>query len=148
MHKYARKLVRQRSFGFTMFELIIVMAIIAILAAIALPSYQRQIQKSRRTDAHNILMRVAAEQERFYTNFNQYAAALTGAPPAGLGFGATVDSEHGHYRVTLAVGAGNQTFTLTATPQGPQAVDLCGNLTLGNSDAKGFSGTEDNGDCW
>jgi type IV pilus assembly protein PilE len=136
-----------QSRGMTLIELMIVVGIVALLAAVALPSYNRQVQKARRTDGHNILLRVAAEQERFYTNFNQYAASLSGAPPAGLGF-TVATSENGHYIVTLAVGANNQTFTLTATPQGSQAEDACKNLTLGNSDAKGYSGNEDNGVCW
>lgn len=138
---------RRGSRGMTLIELMIVVGIVALLAAVALPSYNRQVQKSRRTDGHNALLRIAAEQERYYTNFNRYTANLTGAPPGGLGM-ASVNSEHDYYIVTAAVGAGNQTFTLTATPQDSQAADACANLTLGNSDAKGFSGTEDNGVCW
>ncbi len=148
MRMYSSKIAsRWRPRGFTLIELMVVVLVISILAAVALPSFNRQVQKTRRTDGHNILLRIAAEQERFYTNFNQYAATLNGAPPAGLGF-TNLNSENGHYTVTVVMGAGNQTFTLTATPQGSQTDDACANLTLGNSDAKGFSGTEDNGDCW
>lgn len=136
-----------RALGMTLIELMVVCLVVAILAAIALPSYNRQVQKSRRTDAHTALLRMAAEEERFYTNFNRYTSNLTGAPPAGLGMGG-VNSEHGYYTIAAVVGAGAQTFTLTATPQGSQAADVCANLTLGNSDAKGFSGTTDNGVCW
>jgi type IV pilus assembly protein PilE len=137
----------QRVRGMTLIELMIVVGIVALLAAVALPSYNRQVQKSRRTDGHNILLRIAAEQERYYTNFNRYTANLNAAPPGGLGMVSSV-SEHGYYVVTAAVGAGGQTFTLTGTPQNTQAADLCANLTLGNSDAKGYSGTEENGVCW
>ena len=148
MQRYASRMAsRREARGFTLIELLVVVLIVAILAAVALPSFNRQVQKTRRTDGHNILLRIAAEQERFFTNSNQYAATLNGAPPAGLGF-TTLTSENGHYLVTAAMGAGNQTFTLTATAQGTQVNDACGNLTLGNSDAKGFSGTQANGKCW
>lgn len=138
---------RQPAKGFTLIELMVVVLVVSILAAIALPSFNRQVLKSRRTDGHNVLMRVAAEQERFYTNFNRYAGDLSAARPAGLGMSA-LTSEHGYYSIAVAVGAGGQTFTLTATPLDSQAADTCGNLTLGNSDAKGFSGNQDNGVCW
>ncbi len=139
---------RRRSFGVTLIELMIVVGIVALLAAVALPAFNRQVQKARRTDGHNALMRIAAEQERFYTNFNRYTANLTAANPVGLGMG-TATSENGHYVVTAALGAGgDQTFLLTATPQESQAADACLNLTMGNSDARGFSGAETNGACW
>lgn len=138
---------RKRNLGITLIELMIVVGIVALLAAVALPGFNRQVLKSRRTDGHNALLRIAAEQERHYTSFNRYTSDLTGAPPAGLGMG-SLDSEHGYYTISAVVGAGNQTFTLTATPNDSQAADTCGNLTLGNSDAKGFSGDESNGICW
>lgn len=138
---------RKRNLGMTLIELMVVVGIVALLAAIALPGFNRQVMKGRRTDGHNLLMRIAAEQERYYTSFNRYTADLSSAPPAGLGMGAS-DSEHGYYTVAAVVGAGAQTFTLTATPNDNQVDDTCGSLTLGNSDAKGFSGDETNGVCW
>src|SRR5690606_11790491 len=59
--------------GFTLIELMIVVAIVAILAAIAYPSYINYIQRTRRADGHEMLMRMAAAQERYYTNYNHYA---------------------------------------------------------------------------
>jgi type IV pilus assembly protein PilE len=138
---------RKRNLGITLIELMVVVAIVAMLAAIALPGFNRQVMKSRRTDGHNLLLRIAAEQERYYTSFNRYTANLSAAPPAGLGMG-SLNSEHGYYTVAAVVGAGGQTFTLTATANDNQADDACGNLTLGNSDAKGFTGDESNGICW
>ncbi len=138
---------RKRNLGMTLIELMVVVAIVAMLAAIALPGFNRQVLKSRRTDGHNLLMRIAAEQERYYTSFNRYTADLSSAPPAGLGMGA-LNSEHGYYTVAAVVGVNSQTFTLTATPNNAQTDDACGNLTLGNSDAKGYSGDESNGVCW
>jgi len=147
MRMTAFKRTRKSNLGMTLIELMVVVAIVAMLAAIALPGFNRQVMKSRRTDGHNLLMRIAAEQERYYTSFNQYTANLSAAPPAGLGMGA-LNSEHGYYTVSAAVGVGGQTFTLTAAANDNQADDTCGDLTLGNSDAKGYSGDETNGVCW
>jgi type IV pilus assembly protein PilE len=135
------------SWGFTLIELLSVVLIIAVLAAIAFPSYTRQVQKSRRTDGHTLLMRIAAEQERYYTNFNRYTADLTGAPPAGLGL-SQITSENRFYTATAVVANANQTYQLTATPVGTQAVDYCGALTLSSSDQRTFAGNQDNGNCW
>ncbi len=134
-----------RKRGFTLIELVIVVAILAILAAIAVPAYQNYLMRSRRADGQEMLQRIASAQERFYTNRNQYTAALTTA--AGLNL-PTATSEGGHYTITVALGAGNQTYTLTATPTGVQASDYCANLTVNNVGAKGYSGTTSNGDCW
>lgn len=135
------KMFQRKIRGFTLIEMLIVIAIIAIIAAIALPSYNRYVEKSRRADGREVLMRVAAAQERFYTNRNSYAATL-----ADLSAGAA--SEGGYYTVGIALGAGDQTYTLTGTPAGPQVNDKCLNLTLTNAGIKGHSGDESNGDCW
>jgi type IV pilus assembly protein PilE len=136
--------------GFTLVELVIVVLIIAVLASLAVPAYQRYAQRTRRADAREMLMRIAAAQERFYTNYNRYAAAVTGAPPAGLGF-ASAASEKGYYTVVItAAGAAPQTYSLAAAPvagQGQQN-DKCGTISITNGGVKSFSGNENNGKCW
>ena len=102
--------------GFTLLELMIVVVIIAMLASFAVPAYQRYAQRARRADGKELLMRVAAAQERYYTNFNRYAASpLTAASSLGL---TTLTSERGYYTVDSANGASgnNQSYTLTVTP--------------------------------
>lgn len=129
--------------GFTLIELMIVVAIVAILAAIAYPSYTNYIQRTRRADGHEMLMRMAAAQERYYTNYNHYAKT------ADLGMGATPKSEKGYYNVVVDEDAPDQAFTLIATPQGSQADDSCGKLVLTNTGAK--TAPDDsgkNGKCW
>lgn len=141
----------RRIHGFTLIELMIVVAIIAVLAAVVYPSYSLYVFRARRADGQEMLMRVAAAQERYYTNFNKYASALgTG----GLGFGTSSscsagDSERCYYNVSIGgLGTDSQTFTLTATPKGAQAADKCKNLTLTNTGLKDKSGDETNGRCW
>jgi type IV pilus assembly protein PilE len=137
--------MRAKRSGFTLIELVVTVAIIAILAAIAIPSYENYLMRARRADGREMLQRVAAAQERFYTNRNTYTDDLTTA--AGLNLGTAV-SEAGHYTIAIAVPAGGQSYTLTATPQGIQADDDCNNLTVNNVGARGYSGSTSNGSCW
>lgn len=145
---------RGKSGGFTLIELLIVVTIIAILAAFALPAYTRYGQRARRVDGKELLMRVAAAQERFYTNFNRYATNPLTAPTS-LGLG-TLTSERGHYTISSANGptGDTQSYVLTATPVagGQQANDQCGALTVSNTGVKtpaaGVMPQNSNGPCW
>jgi type IV pilus assembly protein PilE len=135
-----------------MIELMVVVAIIAILAALAVPNYTRYAQRTRRVEARDMLMRIAAAQERYYTNFNRYAGNLTAAAPAGLGF-ASANSERGYYTAAIVVpgGASPQTYTLTAAPVAgtPQANDTCGTIRITNAGVKDQTGSNTaNGKCW
>ena len=130
--------------GFTLIELLIVVAIVAILAAIAFPSYTRYVERTRRADGRELMMKIAAAQERFYTNRNRYTTNVA----ADLGLGTT--SEKGYYTVAAGfVGGSDQTYVLTATPQAPQNNDSCKELTINNTGFKDApSDTGANGACW
>jgi type IV pilus assembly protein PilE len=128
--------------GFTLIELMITVVIIGILAAIAYPSYQEQVRKSRRADGKAMLMETAQQLERCYTRFAAYNNG-------GCGVVLPVDSSEGFY----AISAGNLTasaFTLNATPQGEQANDAkCGVLRLTNTGLQGSQGADsDANECW
>ena len=137
--------------GFTLIELVVVIATLSIILALAIPAYGRYSYRARRVEARELLMRVAAAQERFYTNFNRYAAdPVTGT--ASLGISDT--SEHGYYKVTTANGPSgdNQSYVLSVAPQGAQASDKCGTMTLNNNGAKAPAASDatanSNGACW
>lgn len=132
--------------GFSLTEMLIVVTIIGIIAAFALPNFTRQMQNTRRTDAVDSLIQVAAEQEKFYIDNNSYAADL-----AELGF-ASGKSGNGYYTLTLT--ADDETFTATAKPvsDGPQAEDkTCAEFTLtqeGQRSAESQDGDDTTVDCW
>ena len=120
--------------GFTLIELMIVVAIVGVLAAVAYPSYQDSVRKSRRADGKTALLQAVQVTERWFTQNNTYV----GAPVAAA-------SDEGHY--TLAVTVATATaFTITATPGGAQASDPCGALTINQANAKTAAGGM--ADCW
>jgi type IV pilus assembly protein PilE len=102
--------------GFTLTELVIVVAIIAIIAAFAFPNYTRQLQRSRRIDAVDALLQIAGEQEKFFLRANTYTDSL-----ADLGFEPAVTA-NGYYSLSLT--QTDDGWTATAVPNGsPQDTD-------------------------
>lgn len=137
-----------RKRAFTLIELLIVLTIISILAAIAYPTYNHIMTKARRSDGHMALLDLAARMERYYADNNTYAGASI-----ATGTAADVLTSHqspkGWYALTITTQ--NKThFFLQAVPQKAQAVGdrLCGTLTYDSVGVKGKTGTGKLGDCW
>ncbi|HFD80822.1 MAG TPA: prepilin-type N-terminal cleavage/methylation domain-containing protein [Gammaproteobacteria bacterium] len=120
---------RNTNRGFTLMELMIVLAIIGILAAIAYPSYQSQTQKTRRSDGQTALLRAVQQMERYYTENNSYAGAV-----AGTTF--QTASDEGFYTLSFQAGPTASTYTLQAVPGAAQAGDPCGTLTINQANQK------------
>lgn len=114
--------------GFTLIELMFVVAIIGIVAAIAYPNYQGYVEKARRGDAQGVLMQFASAMERYYTQNNTYAGAddgngVPGAPPSDLfPDEAPLDGNAKFYDLTIQDLQANS-FTLRATPKNGQSGD-------------------------
>lgn len=135
----------ERVLGFTLIELMIVVAVVAVLTAIAYPSYQDALRKSRRAQAKADLIEYAALAERFRTVNNTYAGFTLPTTVSPREAGAVA-----RYNLTPAAAfTAANSFTITATPTaaGGQASDRCGILTLTNTGSKGNS-TGALADCW
>lgn len=118
--------------GFTLIELMIVVAIIAILAAIAYPAYQNQVQRSHRATAQGEMLAYAQAMERCFTTTNTY-----------IGCTYSPDVDPARYEVEPDNVSATE-FRIVATPRGAQTSDRCGTMTLrqnGNT-------TPDTNGCW
>lgn len=122
----------QRSRGFTLIELMIVVAVVGILASVAYPSYQDHVRKSRRTSAQAVMMEMAAKQHQRLLDVRSYAGT-TATPATATTLGVSAPSDlASHYTVNSVADmtATPPTFTVTATPTTAQSGDKCGTLTL------------------
>ena len=138
-----------RQHGVTLMEMMVVVVIVGILAAIAYPSYRAQVRRSNRTEARVALEQTAGALEKCYTRYMMYNDN-TNCPAANqFTAGGGFNTQQGFYRITAAV-AGT-TFTVTATPQGGQATDAqCMNFTLNETGVRGVSGSASAtpAQCW
>lgn len=126
--------MRQR--GFTLVELMVVVAVIGILASIAYPAYQQYVLRANRAEAQSIMMETAQFMERYFTTNGTYAGA------AVLSDVSPQNSTGGARRYTIALVSTATTFGLTATRVNAQLNDNCADLTLTNTGAQGPAG------CW
>lgn len=138
-----------RSAGFTLIEVMIVVVIVSILVAVALPAYQGSLQKGRRSDAMSGLLDASNRQQQFMLDQGRYTIDMR-----ELGYAANPSiTEEGHYSISaVACGGGaiGNCFELTATPRAgsPQAQDTrCTSFTLDSFGTRTATGTTA-AECW
>ncbi len=129
--------------GFTLVELMITVAIVAVIASVAMYGYGDYIRKANRTDARATLSETATSLEKCRSIYSVYNSGN-----CNVAF--PVTSDKGYYSITSAFNANGTTFALTATPVAgqPQTKDAkCTTLTLANTGAQGATGS-DTSVCW
>lgn len=128
--------------GFTLIELMVVIAIIAVITSIAMPAYQSQARKGQRADAMHALAKAAALQEKWASLNYVYVAQ---ADP--FGGNTSITSPDGYYQIAISTSDPFTTYILTATALGVQQGDTCDGFSLNQAGVKGVSeGTV--ADCW
>lgn len=127
------------SSGFTLIELMVVVAIIAIIASIAIPSYSKYIVASHRTEAQAAMLNLAQFLESKYNASFSYPAVAD--IPTSLKSPENVNT---YYTFSISIGTASQTYTITATPTTAQSDSQCGTLTLKEDGAK----TPTTSGCW
>ncbi|MFT5533737.1 MAG: type IV pilus assembly protein PilE [Burkholderiaceae bacterium] len=117
--------------GFTLIEMMVTLAVIAILTAIAYPSYVEQVNKSRRAEGKSAILQTAALQERFYTLNNSYSTTLVASST--------------NYTIKVTTAA-SDAYTITASPLFTDA--KCGTLSYDQSGTQSISGSANLPYCW
>jgi len=140
--------------GFTLMELMIVVAIVGIISAVAYPAYTQFIVKSKRTAGSSMLLQIADSQQQFFMDNKQFATKFS-----SLGYASddmmindegqivSASDSKRTYKIALS-GAAATAYTVEAVPQLGQASkdSHCGTITLTSAGVKGQSGSGDN--CW
>jgi type IV pilus assembly protein PilE len=131
---------RQR--GFTLIELMIVIALIAVLAGIAMPSYTQYVTRSSRGAVQAELVELAGVQDMIFLNSNAYTAnvtgAYTGSSTGGLGWSSGKSRDTRYTLTATVVGA---SFTLTATPVAGTSQAGDGNLSINSQGIRTWGST-------
>ena len=131
--------------GFTLIELMIVAAVLAIIVAIALPSFLETIQRSRRSDAQIALVELAALQDKFRNDNMTYTTIIGALPYPAV-------SPEGYYQLSIFNTTNATFYQVQATPQGTQATDIdCSVFSLTSTNVKAVvdgNGADTTNRCW
>jgi type IV pilus assembly protein PilE len=140
---------RRSMAGFTLIELMVTVAIVAILGTIAMVTYTNQIQKSRRTDARSAVMDLAGREEKLFSTTNAYSATPSDLGYAGAGWPINVGSNYYQVSVTIAAAPNPPGFSIVATPIGTQVNDTtCTSLSIDQLGTQTATPAANTSACW
>ena len=134
--------------GFTLIEVMIVVVLIAVLASLAIPSYQEFIVKARRTEAKELLYSAAQRQQQHFTQMNRYTTDAVNELKVAT------TSTNGYYTLSIAAGHSgsiNSSYSMSATPAtgSSQTSDAaCGIFTINSLSQRTVSGSQTLPPCW
>lgn len=130
-------------FGFTLIELMVVVAIVGILAMIAIPSFMDQVRKSRRAEAMTAIQDAQLKLERWRVDHANYVDTSPSSPS----YPALADTAHYDFTITAAASTPNS-YSITAAPISPQDRDPCGTLAITNTNGAIAKTVTGSGTCW
>ncbi len=140
----SRSVTIQHRRGFTLVEVMVTVAILAILSAIAYPLYESQSRKGKRPAAMALMEEVAQAEQRYFSHMNTFTTTVTDLP--GI---KSATSAGGYYSITVAPAAAGSiasSFVVTADPlTADQKKDSCQKLTLSDRGVRGGSGVDSTG---
>jgi type IV pilus assembly protein PilE len=133
--------------GITLFELLIVVAIVGVIAAVALPTYRRHTLRVHRADAMAALLQLQSAEETHYLRHSVYTARIDAGPPEGLGL--PINSASNKYALAISLAADGQSYIATATPVGAQEADReCLAFSIDARGRRAVSGPDGVQRCW
>lgn len=135
--------------GVTLPEILVVLLLVGLIAALALPSYRQHLVRVNRGEATSALYEIATAEERYYLRQGRYTGDITAEPPDGLGLVLTSGNRHYGYSVSMA--GDGQSFIASATPRPGGGQDSDGECLVFSLDHRGrraVSGSKDTSFCW
>ena len=146
---------KQHQRGVTLIELVVVMIIVGILAAVAIPSYRNYVLRSQRSDAKDALLVLATQEEKHYLQCNAYAATIAAATNCAAGeLQGTATSKNGWYQLVAAAPNPATGFSVTATAiagQNQFQDTACRTFSVdqaGVRQADDSGGADNTAECW
>jgi type IV pilus assembly protein PilE len=133
--------------GVTLLEILVVVLVAGVIAALALPAYRQHMVRVNRSEATTTLYEIAAAEERHFLRHGTYVADITSPPPGGLGLAPATR----RYAFGVAVATDGQTFIASATPtrEGGQNSDgECLVFSLDHRGRRAISGSRETSFCW
>jgi type IV pilus assembly protein PilE len=133
--------------GVTLLEILVVVLLVGIIAALALPAYRQHLVRVNRTGATIALYEIAAAEEHYFLRHGRYTADIRAAPPSGLGIAMALH----RYSLVVALAEDGQTFIASATPTPEGGQDSDGECLVFSLDHRGrraVSGSRETSFCW